>query len=199
LVQISPVRSPAQRWKTFLENHREVIAAMDFFTVPTLTFGAVLLLRIAHDGRRILHIKVTRHQPASGSRSSYVRHFPMTPNTSICCMIVMRSLATKRRGSCRLDAEVSRTSFRSPWQNGIAGRWVGSCRRELLDHVIPLNERHLKRLVSEYVRYYHEDRTHLGLKKDTPCCRPPLSCIKESRILALPRVGGLHHRYDVAA
>ena len=64
-----------------------------------------------------------------------------------------------------------RTSFRSPWQNGVAERWVGSCRRELLDHVIVLNERHLKRLMAEYVRFDHEDRTHLGLAKDTPAGR----------------------------
>ena len=55
-----------------------------------------------------------------------------------------------------------RTAFRSPWQNGIAERWVGSCRRDLLDHMVALNERHLKRLLSEYVRYHYEDRTHLG-------------------------------------
>ena len=61
-----------------------------------------------------------------------------------------------------------RTSFESPWQNGVAERWVESCRRDLLDHVIAVNERHLKRLLSEYVRYYHEDRTHLGLRKGTP-------------------------------
>ena len=57
-----------------------------------------------------------------------------------------------------------RTSFRSPWQNGVGERWVGSCRRDLLDHVIVLNERHLKRLLSEYVLYYHKDRTHLALE-----------------------------------
>src|SRR6267378_2311374 len=61
-----------------------------------------------------------------------------------------------------------RTSFRSPWQNGIAERCVGSCRRDLLDHIVALNERHLKRLLSEYVHYHHEDRTHLGLEKGTP-------------------------------
>jgi transposase InsO family protein len=58
-----------------------------------------------------------------------------------------------------------RTSFRSPWQNGIAERWIESCRRDLLDHVITLNERHLKRLLSDYGRYYHDDRTHLGLRQ----------------------------------
>jgi transposase InsO family protein len=93
-----------------------------------------------------------------------------------------------------------RTAFRSPWQNGVAERWVGSCRRELLDHVIVLNKRHLKLLMAEYVRYYHEDRTHLGLAKDTPAGRPTaLRSAKGWKIQSLPRLGGLHHRYAVAA
>jgi transposase InsO family protein len=93
-----------------------------------------------------------------------------------------------------------RIAIRSPWQNGVAERFVESCRRDLFDHVIVLNERHMKRLMTEYVRYYHDDRTHLGLAKETPAGR-----IKEAnqrmscRILALPRLGGLHHRYQLAA
>ena len=90
-------------------------------------------------------------------------------------------------------------SVRSPWQNGIAERWVGSCRRDLLDHVIPLSERHLKRLLAEYVRYFHQDRTHLGLQKDTPDHRPAADPSEESTILSFPRLGGLHHRYNLAA
>jgi hypothetical protein len=93
-----------------------------------------------------------------------------------------------------------RTAFRSPWQNGIAERWVGSVRRDLLDHVIVLNRKHLRRLLNEYVHYYHEDRTHLGLGKDTPGGRvaapAPLS---GHNVISLPRLGGLHHRYTVAA
>jgi len=92
-----------------------------------------------------------------------------------------------------------RTSFRSPWQNGIAERWVGACRRDLLDHVIPLNEKHLKRLLAEYVRYFHHDRTHLGLEKDTPHSRPVAAQTPDSNIVSRPRLGGLHHRYDIAA
>jgi putative transposase len=99
-----------------------------------------------------------------------------------------------------LGSQPIRTAFRSPWQNGVAERWVGSCRRDLLDHVIVLNEQHLKRLMSEYVRYYHEDRTHLGLAKDTPTGRPLAICpAVESKIHSFPRLGGLHHRYAVAA
>jgi len=82
----------------------------------------------------------------------------------------------------------------------VAERWVGSCRRDLLDHVIVLNKRHLQCLMGEYIRYYHDDRTHLGLAKDTPAKRAvaPASG-KEKRIQSFRRLGGLHHRYAVAA
>ena len=98
-----------------------------------------------------------------------------------------------------IGLSAARTSFRSPYQNGVAERWVESCRRDLLDHVIPLNEKHLKRLLSEYVCHYHEDRTHLSLKKDTPASRKTAVMTPDSRIVSLPRVGGLHHRYDLTA
>jgi len=99
-----------------------------------------------------------------------------------------------------MGSEPVRTAFRSPWQNGIAERWVGSCRRDLLDHVVVLNERHLKRLMREYVRYYQEDRTHLGLVKDTPVGRPvEIQSGVERTIQSSPRIGGLHHRYNLAA
>ncbi len=99
-----------------------------------------------------------------------------------------------------MGSQPIRTAFRCPWQNGVAERWVGSCRRDLLDHVIILNERHLKRLLSSYLLYYHEDRTHLGLAKDTPAGRPMAICSKaENKIQSFLRLGGLHHRYAVAA
>jgi hypothetical protein len=77
---------------------------------------------------------------------------------------------------------------------------VGSVRRELLDHVIPINERHLRRPLSKYVTYYHEDRTHFGLGKDTPAGRAATSLPSRRNIISLPRLGGgLHHRYTIAA
>ncbi len=86
------------------------------------------------------------------------------------------------------------------FSNGVAERCVGNCRRDLLDHVIVLNERHLKRLMNEYVRYYHEDRTHLGLNKQTPGGREIAKCREAcSNVVSIPRLGGLHHRYDLAA
>lgn len=93
--------------------------------------------------------------------------------------------------------EPKRTSVQAPWQNGTAERWVGSCRREMLDHVIAFDERHLVRLLREYVSYYHHDRIHDALKKDAPNGRPlqerPTAT---AGVSSNSRLGGLHHRYD---
>jgi putative transposase len=193
---------PAKRWATFLNNHQEAIAAMDFFTVPTLTLGVLhCFFVIAHDRRRIFHSNVTRH-PSSAWVAQQLRE--TFPYDSVPGYLIFDRAAN-------FDEEVidtiktfgiqpKRTSFRSPWQNGVAERWVGNCRRDLLDHVIVLNERHLKRLMSEYVRYYHEDRTHLALEKQTPAGRLAAKVPGSgSRVVALPRLGGLHHRYNLAA
>ena len=193
---------PAERWAAFLANHREAIAAMDFFTVPTLTFGVLYcFFVIAHDRRRILHCNVTRH-PTSAWVSQQLREaFPYDMQSKY----PIFDRATNFSGEVidtvkSFGIQPKRTSFRSPWQNGVAERFVGSCRRDMLDHVIVLNERHLKRLMTEYVRYYHDDRTHLGLDKQTPEDRKATQGISAGgRVISMPRLGGLHHRYDLAA
>ena len=193
---------PAKRWAEFLNNHREAIAAMDFFTVPTLTFGVLhCLFVIAHDRRRILHFNVTRH-PSSTWISQQLREtFPYDEGPTY--LIFDRAANFNEEVVSTMNSfgiQSKRTSFRSPWQNGVAERWVGNCRQDLLDHVIVLNERHLKRLMTEYVRYYHEDRTHLALEKRTPAGRVAATDTDATcEVLALPRVGGLHHRYSLAA
>lgn len=190
-----------KRWKAFLQNHREAISAMDFFTVPTLTFQVLYcFFVIAHDRRRILHCNVTDHPTGLWITQQLREAFPFDHHQSL--LIHDRDGKFGETVSSALrDVGLTpiKTSFRSPWQNGVAERWVGSCRRDLLDHVIPINERHLKRLLSEYVRYYHSDRTHLGLKKDTPSTRVRAEQKDGSRILSFPRLGGLHHRYDHVA
>jgi putative transposase len=192
---------PAKRWQVFLQNHQEAIAAMDFFTVPTLTFGVLYcFFVIAHDRRRILHLNITRRPTGLWIAQQLREAFPYDSHHRY--LILDRDA---KFGDVVSDAantiglKAVRTSFRSPWQNGVAERWVGSCRRDLLDHVIPLNQHHLKRLLSEYVRYYHNDRTCLGLKKDTPQPRPRAKSHRPSQVLSLPRLGGLHHRYEPAA
>jgi transposase InsO family protein len=90
-----------------------------------------------------------------------------------------------------------RTSIRAPWQNGLAERWVGSCRREILDHIIALNEQHLRRLIRAYLTYHHEDRIHDALEKDTPSRRPvEPKPGANATLISMPRLGGLHHRYS---
>jgi len=190
---------PAQRWLAFLRNHREAIVAMDFFAAPTITFGVLYgFFVISHDRRRILHFNVTQH-PTSSCIIQQLREASPFESAS-------RFLIFDRDSKYGLEVPMAvrslkmspvRTSFESPWQNGVAERWVKSPRRDLRDHVIATNERHLKRLLSEYVRYYHEDCTHLGLRKGTPNCRTPSR--SSGRVLSQERLGGLHHRYDRAA
>ncbi len=191
----------AKRWLAFLRNHREAIAAMDFFTVPTITFGVFYcFFVISHDRGRILHVNVTKH-PTSGWIIQQLREaFPFEASHKYLIFDRDQKFGIEVIAAVKATRIIpKRTSFRSPWQNGIAERWVGSCRRDLLDHVIVLNERHLNKLLSEYVRYFHEDRTHLGLHKETPLGRAVTMGNAQPRIVSRPRLGGLHHRYDLAA
>jgi len=175
---------------------------MDFFTVPTLTFGVLYcFFVIGHDRRKILRFNVTRSPNALWIAQQLREAWPYVPAHRFLLFDRDSKFGTEVISAVRgLGSHPTRTAFRSPWQNGVAERWVGSCRRDLLDHVIVLNEQHLKRLLSEYVRYYHEDRTHLGLTKDTPTGGPAaIRCGAEGTIHSFPRLGGLHHRYAVAA
>ena len=193
---------PARGWATFLTNHREAIAAMDFFTVPTITFGVLYcFFVIAHNRRSILHFNVTRHPTSAWVIQQLREAFPY--DSAPRYLIFDRGANFNGHAVDTIKSfgiEPKRTSFQSPWQNGIAERFVSSCRQDLLDHVIVANERHLKRLMNELISYYHVDRTHLGLGKETPARRkaehnPAPGC----RVVSIPRLGGLHHRYRLAA
>ncbi len=188
-----------RRWMAFLRTHKDAIAAMDFFTVPTASLKLLyVLFVIEHGRRRVVHFNATFNPTAPWVIQQLREAFPydtaprhlIFDGDSIFCPKVVRfvkAMGTKPR----------RISYRSPWQNPVAERWIGSCRRELLEHVVVLGERHLVRLLCSYLNYYHEDRCHLGLDKDAPNARPvtprPSSTAK---VVALPRVGGVHHRYE---
>ncbi len=185
-------------WLVFLKNHREVIPAMDFFTVPTATFRVLYcFFVIGHSRRKVLHFNATEHPTSAWIAQQMREAFP--EDTAPRYLIPDRD--RKDEGGATevlesLSGELIRSAYQSPWQNGVAERWVGSCRRELLDHVIVFNEAHLRRLVREYLGYYHPDRTHDGLGKDTPEKRPVE--VREAghcQVAAKPRIGGLHHRY----
>jgi transposase InsO family protein len=193
---------PAKRWTAFLNNHREAIVAMDFFTVPTLTFSIFYcFFVIAHDRRRILHFNVTRHPSSLWVIQQLREAFPYDSAPRYLIFDRGANFNEEVTDTVRsFGIQPMRTSFRSPWQNGVAERWVGSCRRDLMDHVIVVNERHLRRLMNEYIHYYHEDRTHLSLDKQTPAGRQATTT-SDARcgVVATPMLGGLHHRYDLAA
>jgi putative transposase len=190
---------PAKRWLAFLRNHREAIAAMDFFTVPTLRFSMLYgLFVISHDRRQILHFNVTKHPTSLWIVQQLREAFPFESSPRFLIFDRDGKYGAEVPAAVRsLKIRPVRTSFESPWQNGVAERWIESCRRDLLDHVIAMNEHHLKRLLSEYIRYYHEDRTHLGLGKGTPHGRARSAA--PGRVLSRERLGGLHHRYDRVA
>jgi transposase InsO family protein len=199
-----PKRPPApdvlQRWLAFLRNHRDLLAAMDFFTVPSATFQVLYVFFVLHHARRIiLRFAVTAEPFADWIIQQLREAFPFDS--------VPRYVILDRDGKYgqvvpaalrAMGVEPKQTAYRAPWQNPVAERFVGSVRRELLDHVVVLSETHLVRLLTEYILYYyHTDRTHLGLDKDTPAGRPVTPRPSpNARVVALPRVGGLHHRYE---
>src|SRR6267143_4470998 len=146
----------AKRWLAFLRNHREAIAAMDFFTVPTLRFSVLYgFFVISHDRRRILHFNVTKHRTSVWIVQQLQEAFPFESSPRFVILDRDAKYGAEVPAAVRsLKIRPVRTSFESPWQNGIAERWVESCRRDLLDHVIVVNESHLKRLLTEYLHYY---------------------------------------------
>ena len=158
-------RPSSQTWRTFLTNHVASLVSMDFFTVPTLT-GRVLfvLVLLTHHRRRIVHLAVTEHPTAAWTAQQIIEAFPndTAPRWLLRDRDAIYGDVFRRRVAGMGITEVI-TSPSSPWQNPYAERLIGSVRRECLDHVIVLGERHLRRLLTAYLSYYHGARTHLCL------------------------------------
>lgn len=187
-------RPPSQSWKTFLRNHAEGIASIDFFVVPTAGFKLLFgLLVLRHERRQLVHVAVTSHPTAEWIARQVTEAFPW--DTAPAHLIRDRDAAygeVFRRRLRSMGIRDRPTAARSPWQNGYVERLIGSVRRECLDHLIILNEAHLHRVLCKYADYYNRSRTHLALNKDAPLGRP---IQREGRIRAVPQVGGLHCSY----
>jgi len=187
---------PSQSWKTFLENHAEEIVSVDFFTVPTITCRVLYVFLMVHNAsRRIVHVNVTPHPTMEWTAQQLVEAFPWDSAPRYLLRDNDRIYGWDFTSQVEmLGIEDCSTSYRSPWQNPYIERLIGSVRRECLDHVIVMGERHLRRVMREYVEYYNENRTHLGLAKDCPIPRdvepPDVGPIRQRSM-----VGGLHHRY----
>ena len=177
-------------------NHHEAIAAVDFFTVPTVTFKTLyMFVVIAHARRRVLHFNVTAHPFAHWTAQQLTEAFPFdtAPTYLLRDGDAIYGAAAQRRIS-NFNMKELVTTPASPWQNPYAERLIGSIRRECLDHTIVLNERHLRRLLKEYLSYYHDCHTHLSLSKDPPTPRT-IETQERGNIVAFPLLVGLHHRY----
>ena len=191
---------PSQTWRTFLENHTDCIAGIDFFTVPTATFRILyVFIVLSHDRRHIVHFNVTAHPTAIWTAQQLVEAFPFESAPRYLLRDRDSIYGDQFRHRVKsLGIKEVLTAPRSPWQNPYVERIIGSIRRECLNHVIIINERHLRRQLKSYSTYYHEARTHLSLDKQSPVPRsiePP----EQGKVVAIRHVGGLHHEYRRAA
>ena len=193
---LRPRRPPSQAWQTFLKNHAGDLMALDFFTVPTATFRVLfVLVLLTHSRRRLVHFNVTEHPTAEWTARQLLEACAQEEAPRYLIRDRDRVYGERfSRQAKALDIREVIIAPRSPWQNAYAERVIGSIRRECLDHVVVIGERHLLRILGKYVEYYNESRTHLSLAKDAPTPRS-VQRPSEGRVMELPRVGGLHHEY----
>jgi putative transposase len=193
-----PSRKPSSpTWKAFLKNHLTDTIAIDFFVVPTIRFHVLyVLVVLAHERRRVLHFNVTRNPSAEWTSQQLVEAFPWgeVPRYLVRDRDGIYGAHFKRRVK-NMGIEQVVTARRSPWQNPYVERLIGSIRRECLDHVVVINERHLKKVIRSYLSYYHGFRTHLSLEMDAPDHRS-VQTQDLGRVVEVPEVGGLHHHYE---
>jgi len=185
---------PSQTWRTFLRNHADAITAIDLCLVPTATFECLFaFLVMGHGRRQLLWFAVTRHPTAEWLARQIVEAFPW--NTAPRYLVRDNDGAYGKTFTKRVRTMGIRDrpiAPRSPWQNPYVERLIGTLRRECLDHILIIGERHLHRILAAYSSYYNETRTHLALAKDTPI---PRAVQRSGTIVTAPILSGLHHRY----
>jgi len=188
-----------QRWLTFLRNHAKHIVGIDFLVARTLFFRSIrVFVAISHDRRKILHFALTENPHSQWAIQQLRETFAFDETT----MYVIRDndgiySNEFKQTIKRFGLKDTPTAPRSPWQNPFAERVIGTLRRECLDHMIILNEKHLYNILHEYIfEYYNVSRTHMSLEKDSPEHRP---IKKDGKIVSKPILGGLHHVYSRVA
>ncbi len=193
-------KPPSQTWRTFLDNHVPDLVAVDFFTVPTATFRVLYcFVVLRHERRRVVHFNVTASPTAGWTAQQSVEAFPFdeAPRYMIRDRDGIYGDYFQKRVE-RMGIDEVLIAPQSPRQNPYVERMIGSIRRECLDHLIVLNEVHLKRILNSYFDYYHNSRTHLSLDRNSPVPRE-VEPQKRGRVLSVPQVSGLHHRYTRVA
>src|SRR6266446_1976071 len=186
-------RPPSQTWRTFLRNHIGQIVAADFFVVPTATYRLLfVLVLLAHDRRHIRHVAVTAQPTAAWTAQQLRQAFPWDEAPRYLIHDRDHAFDGLEATAQAMGIEEVLTAPHAPWQNPFVERFIGSARRECLDHVIVFNEAGLQRLMNVYCAYYEQSSTHLSLNKDAPISRP-IAAPGDGRVVAIPQVGGLHH------
>jgi len=189
--------APSPTWKAFLHNHVNDLVSIDFCIVPTIRFKLLyILVVLAHSRRRVIHFNVTANPAALWTAQQIVEAFPWDGAPKY----LLRDRDAIYGGEFRkrvhaMDIEQVLSAPRSPWQNPFVERLIGTLRRDCLDHVIALNERHLRHVVAQYLDYYHDWRTHLSLSMDAPNPRV-VHPLDRGSVVAFPELGGLHHHYE---
>ena len=189
-------KPPSQSWRSFLQNHAKDLVSIDFFVVPTATFRVLyVFVVLEHERRRVVHFNVTEDPSAQWTGQQLINAFPYdsAPKYIIRDRDKIYGANFVRRVHA-MGIEQLLTAPRSPWQNPYCERVIGTLRRDCLDRVAVLGEQHLRRILRKHLEYYHRSRTHLALDKDAPEPRKRES-IDGGNVIALPMVGGLHHRY----
>ena len=195
--RIRPRRPVSPTWMTFLKNHVAEMISIDFFVAPTVKFEILFVfLILAHDRRRVLHVNVTTNPSAEWTGQQIVEAFPWSdvPAYLLRDRDSIYGAHFQRRVN-NMGIEEVVIARQSPWQNPYVERLIGSIRRECLDHVIVLNEKHLRRVLERYLAYYHGWRTHRSLDMDAPAGRP-IQPQDHGRVVEVAEVGGLHHHYE---
>jgi transposase InsO family protein len=193
-------KPPSQTWRTFLLNHATEIAAIDFFTMPSVSYRIFyVFVVLRHSDRKILHFNITQHPSAIWTAQQITEAFPFDS----CPRFILRD-RDRIYGECfrkrveHMGINDVLIAPRSPWQNPYVERVIGSIRRECLDHLIVLGEHHLCRILREYVEYYNKVRPHLSLNRNSPLPRE-VETSEKGKVIAIPYLNGLHHKYARAA
>ncbi len=198
-----PPRASGQAWAAFLRNHAADIWACDFLPITDLLFRplyAFFVIELA--SRRVVHVGVTRH-PTDAWAAQQLRE--ATPFGQHPKYLIRDNDSTYGPAFTRVamgsGLEELRMAYRAPKENGICERFLGSVRRECLDHFLVLGEAHLRRILHEYVTYFNGDRPHQGIGQQIPEGMPAYRLASGERpaIQARRILGGLHHTYERAA
>ncbi len=196
-------RGPSPSWQSFLERHAAEIWACDFFCIQTLWFKTLhAFFVVSHASREVLHVQVTRHPTAAWVAQQIVEccGWDRAPPRFLIRDRDSRYGALFDRRLRKLGITQIRIPFRVPQANSIAERGVRSVRQECLDHTLIFGERHLRRVLAEYVTYFNQWRPHQSIGQ-----RAPRAAVRRvpshqgSKVVALPVLRGLHHVYHLAA